>query len=122
MRCIVGYAGGEASDPTYQSIQDHTEAILIEYDPSILSFEDVLNLWSEEDYPYVPQKCQYRSAIFPVNSVQVEQAQAYVERLTEQRGRKLYVDVELIQHFYRGEEYHQDFLKKQKSSRTLRMF
>lgn len=34
-RCIVGYSGGKTDDPTYRSIQDYTEALLVEYDPKV---------------------------------------------------------------------------------------
>ena len=42
-RVVVGYTGGEEPNPTYQNIQDATEAYLIEFDPTILTFEQILN-------------------------------------------------------------------------------
>jgi hypothetical protein len=39
---MVGYSGGKELNPTYRRIKDHTESVLIEFDPNVLSFEDVL--------------------------------------------------------------------------------
>ena len=41
-RVVVGYTGGEELDPTYQSIKDSTEAVLIEFDPAVISYEMIL--------------------------------------------------------------------------------
>lgn len=122
--CVVGYGGGVAPDPTYQNIQDYTEALLVEYNPEVVSYRDVLKEWSTMDYPLVPQKKQYRSALFCINEMQLEQARDFVQGLHEKYSEKgqVYVDVEPISAFYRAEEYHQDFLAKQKQSRTLKMF
>lgn len=122
--CVVGYAGGVAPDPTYQNIQDYTESLLIEYNPDIISYQDILQEWSSMDYPLVQQKTQYKSAIFCINEHQEQQAQEFVEALREKYAEKgpIYVDVQPITTFYRAEEYHQDFLAKQRQSRTLKIF
>ncbi|CAB9530742.1 Peptide methionine sulfoxide reductase MsrA [Seminavis robusta] len=122
--CVVGYSGGKARNPTYQNIQDYTEALLVEYNPNKLSYRDILQEWSGMDYPFVQQKTQYRSAIFALNDEQLAQAQDFVSELEERYKEKgpIFVDVEPVTKFYRGEEYHQDFLAKQKSGRSLRMF
>lgn len=135
-RCVVGYSGGDEPDPTYQSIKvcitthycisltvcflikDYTEAVMIEFDPNIISYQDILNLWQESDTPYYPQKCQYRSALFYIGDKQRKQAEEYVQKLNDDYAGKgkLYIDVEPAKTFYRGEEYHQNFLVKQRSS------
>jgi len=122
---VVGYAGGIASDPTYQNIQDYTEAFIVEYNPDKLSFDDILKEWNGNDYPFAQQKTQYRSAIFALNAKQQTEAKAFVQALeikyADNKG-PIYCSVEPMTTFYRGEEYHQDFLSKQKSSKTLKMF
>lgn len=128
--CVVGYSGGVAPNPNYQDVQDYTEALLVEYNPDKLSYEDILKEWSTMDYPFIQQKTQYRSAIFAVNGDQFEQANEFVTKLQAKHNEasddddksKIYVDVEPITKFYRAEEYHQDFMAKQRSSKTLRMF
>eukprot|EP00957_Ditylum_brightwellii_P188094 14320032-Ditylum_brightwellii.AAC.1 len=64
VRTVVGYTGGSEPNPTYSNIKDATEAILVEFDPSVVSYEDILLEWSKQHSPYFPQKTQYRSAIF----------------------------------------------------------
>lgn len=122
--CVVGYSGGKGAWPTYQNIQDYTEAMLIEYNPEQLSYEDVLREWSGHDYPFAQQKRQYRSAIFTKNESQHRQALEFVNKLQEQHKDKgpVFVDVEPVTKFYQAEEYHQNFLAKQKSGRAFKMF
>jgi len=115
---IVGYTGGEMLDPTYQNIKDATEAVLIEYDPALISYETILNEWSNLHYPFRMQNSQYRSAIFAKNAEERIIAEKVVEELGASKGVKVYTDVEEAGAFYRAEEYHQDFLNKQATSRS----
>ena len=120
----VGY--GQELKITYQNIQDYTEALLVEYNPDKISYEEVLREWSGMDYPFVQQKTQYRSAIFTVNESQQQVAQNFIQELEKKYGDSgkgpIFVDVEPVTKFFRGEEYHQDFLAKQRSGRSLKMF
>ncbi|KAL7543077.1 hypothetical protein ACHAXR_012394 [Thalassiosira sp. AJA248-18] len=115
---VVGYTGGKQENPTYQNIMDATEAFLVEFDPSIISYEEILDEWSDQHAPYYPSKCQYRSAIFYCSEEQRNAALKKVEELGKGGERKVYVDLEPVSTFYRGEEYHQDFLEKQMSARA----
>jgi peptide-methionine (S)-S-oxide reductase len=118
--CVVGYSGGKAAtNPTYQNMQDYTEAFLVEYNPDKVSYHDILMAWSSMDYPMVQQKTQYRSAIFALDPDQYQQAQEFVAKLRDQHEDPIFVDVEPVTRFYRGEEYHQDFLVKQQSSAMI---
>jgi peptide-methionine (S)-S-oxide reductase len=110
-RCVVGYAGGIQPNPTYASIQDYTEALLVEFDPSVVSYTELLNLWQTMQSGY-SSKRQYRSAIMYLNEEQAEVAR----ELT--KGEK-YVDVEPATKFYLAEEYHQDHHKKMNGSRQF---
>jgi len=117
LRVVVGYTGGTEANPTYSSIKDSTEAVLIEFDPSKISYEKILEVWAKSHSPFFPQKCQYRSAIWYRNDDQKAAAEAVIAELQSKRGegKKVYADVEPIGPFYRAEEYHQDFLNKQAS-------
>ena len=117
----VGYTGGKEPNPTYNSILDSTEALLIEFDPSIVSFEDLLALSLKHSNPFVkPRQRQYRQAIWVQSNKQRLAAVAHVDRLSKQRHgfgknqkpKKVYIDIEDIGPFYRAEDYHQDYLKK----------
>ena len=82
----VGYTGGKEPNPTYNSILDSTEALLIEFDPSIVSFEDLLALSLKHSNPFVkPRQRQYRQAIWVQSKQQRLAAVAHVDRLSKQR-------------------------------------
>lgn len=117
---VVGYSGGNKLNPTYRNIMDATEAVLVEFNPELISYEDILDEWARMHEPYYPSGTQYRSAIFYRNEEQQRVAMAKVDSLGRGGEKKVYVDVEPVSAFYRGEEYHQDFLEKQSGSRTLR--
>jgi len=113
VRCVVGYTGGNKLHPTYKKIVDHTEALLIEFDPKLVSYEDLLISWSRMHTPVYERKCQYRSAVWYLNDEQKEVAEEVLEGIkAARRGDKVYSTVEKATRFYRAEEYHQDFLNK----------
>jgi len=118
-RVVVGYTGGKEKNPTYQSIKDATEAYLIEYDPSIISYEKILDEWAEQASPFYPQKAQYRSAIFVNSEEQRMTATKKIEAMKTGGTKEIYAEIEDVGEFYRAEEYHQDFLLKQKSSSMI---
>lgn len=93
---------------------------MVEFDPSIISYEEILDEWAHQHQPYYPSKCQYRSAIFYCNDGQLAAAQKKIKELGKGGSRKLYVDLEPVTNFYMAEEYHQDFLEKQMSARAPR--
>jgi len=116
--CVVGYTGGKRENPTYQNMKDTTEAFMVEFDPSIISYEKILDEWADQHAPYYPSKCQYRSAIFYCSEEQRHAGLKKIEELGNGGTRKVCVDLEPVSTFYRGEEYHQDFLQKQVSARA----
>lgn len=100
---------------------DATEALLIEYDPNVISYSDLLRQWSKQHNPYVRQRSrQYRSAIWVQNKRQRKQALAHLEQLRHyQHGfgkapnpRKVHAEVEDVGSFYRAEDYHQEYVQK----------
>jgi len=97
-------------DRTYQNIQDYTEALLVEFDPTVISYEDVLEHWKGMASPYPASKRQYRTAVWYLNDDQRQVAEEFVAKMP---GGK-YVDVEPATQFFLAEEYHQNFLEKQK--------
>ena len=113
-RCIVGYCGGRTDDPTYRSIQDYTEAILVEYDPKEITYRQLLERWSRMHDPTKDKtSCQYRAAVWYVDDEQRGDAEAFVKELERRRGRRVTSAVEPATRFYRAEEYHQNFITKQ---------
>ena len=107
-RCLVGYTGGVEEEVTYKNMGDYTEALLVEFVPSVISYEQILEEWKNMAEPY-PSKRQYRTALWYLNDDQKENAETFVSGM---RGAK-FVDVEPATQFFLAEEYHQNFLTKQ---------
>ena len=103
-RCVVGYAGGNQPFPTYESMMDHTESVLVEYDPSLVSYGDILSKWRTMGEPY-PTKTQYRWAVFCLNKMQEKIAKEFCHEMQ-------HVDIEPATKFYMAEARHQDFLDR----------
>lgn len=83
---------------------DHTEAVFIEYNPSIVTYEQILDKWRKLGDPY-PTKRQYRTAVWYLNSAQEATARLFCQGI-------VYVDVEPATKFYVAEERHQNFLAR----------
>lgn len=65
MRTRAGYAGGEKNDPTYHDLGNHTEVISIDYDPTLLSYEDLLEIfWMAHRCDQINRSRQYMNAVF----------------------------------------------------------
>ena len=125
----VGYTGGQMKDPTYQDIctdtTGHAEAVEVTYDPALLSYEQLLSEFFRIHDPTTPDRqgpdfgSQYRSAIFYHDGPQHAAADASIIRL-EQSGRyrqPVVTQVVPAREFYEAEEYHQQYLAKNKGAR-----
>jgi peptide-methionine (S)-S-oxide reductase len=113
----VGYSGGEKEWPTYKKILDHTETIRVEYNPSKISYEALLEMFlkMQDGGPrYKSYSRQYRSVLLPHTSAQRATAETFMNRAQVEQNRQLFVDIEDGGDFYRAEEYHQKFIDKQK--------
>ena len=120
----VGYSGGTLQNPTYQDVcggaTGHAEAVDVEYDPHLVSYEELLEVfWSNHD-PTTRNRqgpdvgTQYRSAIFFHSPEQDAAAAASKQRL-EASGRfsnPIATEITPASEFYRAEEYHQQYLEK----------
>ena len=83
---------------------DHTEAVFIEYSPSIVTYEQILEKWRKLADPY-PTTRQYRTAVWYLNSAQEATARLFCQDME-------HVDVEPATKFYVAEERHQNFLAR----------
>ena len=121
-KVIVGYTGGDGDKPTYQNYakKGHLEAVKVIYDPSKLSYNQLLNtLWCNIDPTdaqgqFVDRGPQYRSAIFYRNETQKKQALASKEQLKKFKKFTKPIVTEIIKElpFYKAEDYHQGYYKK----------
>lgn len=120
MASVVGYTGGKELNPTYRNMKDHTEAMWIEFDPAKVSYEDLLIEWSRMHSPVgYKTKCQYRSAVWYLNDEQRAAAEEVLAGMKAVARDTVYSDVEAATRFYRAEEYHQKFISKQMSGRSV---
>jgi peptide-methionine (S)-S-oxide reductase len=103
--------------PTYRSIKDHTEAVLIEFNPDVVSYEDLLIEWSRMHTPNYKRKTQYKSAIWYLDDEQRTTAEGVLKGIKASSRELVYTDLEPVTRFYRAEEYHQDFMSKQGGGR-----
>ena len=119
---ISGYIGGRVANPTYEQVSGggtgHAEAVEIVFDPTLVTYEQLLDhFWDNVD-PFAADRqfCdrgdQYRPAIFVHDTAQRAAAEASKARV--QRGFTQRVVVQIVDagRFYRAEEYHQDYYKK----------
>lgn len=120
----VGYTGGHTQNPTYEEVctgrTGHAEAIEVTFDPSKTSYEDMLEVfWRHHDPTTMNRQgpdvgTQYRSAIFYHSPAQKEAAEKS-KSLLEKSGifkRPIATEITPASEFYRAEEYHQKYLKK----------
>jgi peptide-methionine (S)-S-oxide reductase len=120
----VGYSGGTFKNPTYKDVcsgrTGHAEVVEVEYDPSQVSYEELLNVfWENHDPTQLNRQgpdvgAQYRSAIFFHTPEQEAAARASKEAL-ERSGRykrPIVTEITPASEFYRAEDYHQQYLEK----------
>jgi methionine-S-sulfoxide reductase len=121
----VGYTGGWLENPTYDdthhSKSGHAEAVRITFDPSVLSYEDLLEKWffRLHDPTTLNRQgndvgTQYRSAIFPQDDAQRQTAERVKARVgASGRWRQpITTTIEPASTWYDAEGYHQDYLRK----------
>jgi peptide-methionine (S)-S-oxide reductase len=120
----VGYLGGTLENPTYKEVcsgkTGHAEVVEVTYDPTRVSYEDLLNVfWTNHDPTTLDRQgpdhgTQYRSAIFYHDDRQREAAAAAKERLgaSGRFARPIVTEITPASSFYRAEEYHQRYLEK----------
>jgi len=113
LRTTSGYAGGTKPGPTYRSLGDHTESVKVEYDPSRVSYRELLQVfWDSHDPASQAWSRQYRNAVFYEDEEQrraVMETRAEVER---KLGRPVKTDIEPAGRFYAAEDYHQKYSLK----------
>ncbi|TDO71353.1 peptide methionine sulfoxide reductase msrA/msrB [Halanaerobium saccharolyticum] len=114
IRTRVGYAGGTTESPTYQMIEDHTETIEIDYDPEVISYRELVEIFFESHNPYSPAySTQYASLILYQNKKQQKTALEVKEELEAESGREIETVIKELDHFYRAEDYHQKYRLQQ---------
>jgi peptide-methionine (S)-S-oxide reductase len=122
----VGYAGGYTPNPSYEEVcseqTGHTEVVLVVFDPSVISYGQLLQLFWQAHNPTQGMRqgndigSQYRSAVYCHGPEQLRQARQsrdqFQQVLTAAGGGTITTDIQAAGEFYYAEEYHQQYLAK----------
>ncbi|NIO42055.1 MAG: peptide-methionine (S)-S-oxide reductase MsrA [Burkholderiales bacterium] len=118
-----GYMGGSIANPTYEQVcqgdTGHAEVVRVEFDPVVISYRDLLNVFFSIHDPTTLNRqgsdvgTQYRSAIFYLTPEQKSSAEAVIDDLTKQRvfANPLVTEVVSASNFYIAEDYHQRYFE-----------
>jgi len=120
---VSGYAGGTATNPTYEEVETgttgHAETVNIYYDSSVITYPALLKIYfeSQEDPTQVngqgpDEGTQYRSIIFYRNEAERKMAAAYIDELNRSGKYKRPIAAQLLPYttFWRAEDYHQHYI------------
>jgi peptide-methionine (S)-S-oxide reductase len=118
-----GYIGGTMANPDYRTVcsgtTGHAEAIKVEFDPAVISYAEVLDVFMGTHDPTQLNRqgndigTQYRSAIFPLDNDQLAEAEAAIARANEEHGGRVVTTIEgfsdgvQVSPWYPAEDYHQ---------------
>ncbi len=119
-----GYSNGHISNPTYREVCNgdtgHAEVVQVKYDPSVISFRDLLNVFFAIHDPTTMNRqggdagTQYRSAIFYHDDEQKQIAEELIKDLNTQKiwDRPIVTEVTKLDKFYMAEDYHQEYFAR----------
>lgn len=125
---ISGYAGGKREKPSYEQVSTgatgHAEAIQITFDPNIISYNNLLEVfWATHDPTTLNQQgndmgTQYRSVIFYHNDEQKKDAETSKEKVDEEHmyADPIVTEILPFENFYTAEEYHQNYYDNNQSA------
>jgi peptide-methionine (S)-S-oxide reductase len=122
----VGYAGGYTPNPTYEEVctgrTGHTEVVLVAYDPSVVSYEQLLKIFWENHDPTQGMRqgadvgTQYRSAVYYTSDAERSVAEAtrstFQAALADAGHGAITTEIAPLGGFYYAEDYHQQYLAK----------
>jgi peptide-methionine (S)-S-oxide reductase len=124
---VSGYSGGTRENPTYEQVTSeatgHAEAVQVEFDPSIISFEKILKIFFHLHDPTTTNRqgndvgTQYRSVIFYHSPEQEQTAEKVKQEVADEGKFKDPIVTEIVpfENFYTAEKYHQDYYENNKS-------
>jgi len=126
IEAVSGYTGGDVENPTYRDVSSgytgHFEAVEVTFDPLKVSYEDLLNVFWQNIDPtddggqFVDRGSQYHTAIFYHNETQKRLAEESKNKLINSGrfDKPIVTQILKAKKFYKAEEYHQDYYKKNK--------
>jgi peptide-methionine (S)-S-oxide reductase len=126
-----GYSGGTTPNPTYEEVctgeTAHAEAIQIAYDPGLISYEEILDLfWQAHDPTTLNRQgpdsgTQYRSAIFYANDAQRAAAEKSMAAAQKKFHDRIVTELRPLETFWKAEDYHQNYYNSHQSAGYCRV-
>ncbi len=111
VRTRVGYAGGKKKNPTYHDLGDHTETIQMDYDPAVISYDQLLDVFWDSHNAAVPSwSRQYMSVIFYHDDEHKRIATESRDREAARTKGTIVTEIRPAGEFYLAEDYHQKYL------------
>ena len=117
-KVVVGYAGGTRPHPTYENHEGYLEAIQVTYDPAKISYGQLVDAFFHHIDPTDPdgQICDrgptYRTAVFVASPQEKAAAEAVKAKVAKAIGHTVATEIRPAARFYMGEDYHQDYARK----------
>ena len=123
-----GYAGGTTDNPSYEQVSagntGHAEVIRVTYDPSVITYDDLLTVCFGSHDPTTPNRQgadvgeQYRSIIFVGDENEKQEARAKIQEIQEslKDGTRVVTEVLPLEKFFPAESYHQNYFKENTSA------
>ncbi len=118
----VGYTDGDLMNPTYEQVCSgrtrHTEAVQIEFDPTIVKYDELLTVFFDIHDPTTRDRqgndvgTQYRSGIYYFNDEQKNKALQIRDKFQKKYDNPIVTDIKLASRFFLAEDYHQQYLQK----------
>jgi peptide-methionine (S)-S-oxide reductase len=122
LRATPGYAGGVTLDPTYRQVcyedTGHAEVVEVEYDPEVLSLEELLGVFFEIHDPTSLNRqggdvgTQYRSIILYDSFAQKMKVENFIADIARHYDKPIVTEIKELERFYPAEEYHQRYFDK----------
>ena len=122
VKTTAGYTGGHTANPTYDEVCTHTtghaEAVLVEFDPDMVSYETLVKQFFRMHDPTQLNRQgpdvgdNYRSAIFYFDQEQHKHAIQVRNKLQKEKDRQIVTQIEPAAEFYEAEAYHQKFTER----------
>lgn len=114
---VSGFTGGSTANPTYDDHEGHVEAAEITFDPSVISYDELLRLFlrsidvTDAGGQFCDRGSSYTSAIFVSDAAQETSAKAAIATAEDVLGQSVVTPIRAASQFWPAEEYHQDYWK-----------
>lgn len=114
VRTRVGYSGGAKAHPTYRSLGDHTETVEVDYDPTQISYRELLDIfWASHQPTFPAWSRQYLNVVFYHNEEQLLLAEESKARVAAKVQGEVKTAIQPATRFTLAEDYHQKYYLRQ---------